>query len=385
MKVLWLASWYPSKNDLLTGDFFQRHAHAAALHHQVQVLHIKRDDAIKASIDKQTHRQGQLNETIVLYKPALHNVKGVSALISFFTWKRLMQKEVKEWIAANGKPDLIHVKAAWKAGLIALWCKKKYQIPYLVSEQYTGYFTEAKGLVPTFNWWEAYLLKKIFTNAANVLPVSNYLGKALQAKYGITYSVLDNVINTQIFQPKPNEQPNNPVTLLHVSLLNLQKNPLLLFKGLDILREKGFIFKLLLVAPPAPAHNYLSQFPLLARQVTLLPETNQEALAGLMQQADVLLFPSLFESFGLVGYEAIACGTKVVLSDIEVFKTYLANKPFVRFCHLQQPEDFANAIISLCNSGPFNKHEMHQFVANHFAPRIISKRINEIYAAFQAG
>ena len=59
MKILWLASWYPSKNDMLTGDFFQRHAKAASLHFTIDVLHIKRDDAIAIPIDKNiyhTHR-----------------------------------------------------------------------------------------------------------------------------------------------------------------------------------------------------------------------------------------------------------------------------------------------------------------------------------------
>ncbi|MBC7587335.1 MAG: hypothetical protein H7178_03165, partial [Chitinophagaceae bacterium] len=117
MKALWLASWYPSKNDLLTGDFFQRHAHAASLHHEIHVLHIKRDDAISGTVDKSFNQQANLSETIILYKPFLHVVKGAGTLFSAITWFALMKKEINQWMLQFGKPNIIHVKAAWKCGL----------------------------------------------------------------------------------------------------------------------------------------------------------------------------------------------------------------------------------------------------------------------------
>jgi len=380
MKALWLASWYPSKNDLLTGDFFQRYAQAASLHINVHVLHIKRDDAIEKTMDRSTREEKKLLETIVLYKPALHFIKGVSSIVSAFTWFRLMKREINQFVLQNGKPNIIHVKAAWKCGLIALWCKKKYGIPYMVSEHYTGYFEEAKGLVPTFNFVQHYFLRKIFTGADKVLPVSDYLGKALQKKYGIGYTVLDNVINTSIFKPSSHKTENPVFTLLHVSLLNRQKNPDVLFEACKILVENKFNFQLRLVAPEELAKRYLDRTPEIKPFVILLPETKQEDLAKIMQQADVLLFPSLFESFGLVAYEAIACGTPVILSKLEVFEKQLAGKNFVSFFEKNSAEDLATAIANRCNKGlDYQQDEMHRFVSNSFSEAAIAARFVELY------
>ena len=165
MRVLWLASWYPSKNDPLTGDFFQRHANIAAINHTIDVLHIKRDDQIQANIDISFSQKNNLSEKIILYKPFLHKIKFVSNFFSAIYWWRFNLKEINKYIQTHGKPDIIHVQAAWKCGLIALWYKKRLGISYLISEQYTGYFEEAKNKVPTFNLLQHYFLKKIFINA----------------------------------------------------------------------------------------------------------------------------------------------------------------------------------------------------------------------------
>ncbi len=383
MKALWLASWYPSKNDLLTGDFFQRHARAAALHVDVHVLHIKRDNSIQGTIDRTYSQQNErLYETIVLYKPPLYKVWGISTLFSAIIWFKLMKKEINQWMLQNGRPDIIHVKAAWKAGLMARRCKTKYGIPYFVSEQYTGYFKEAGGLVPTFNFVQHYFLRKIFQGADKVLPVSDYLGKALKERYGVDYTVLDNVINTSIFRPIDESYCNTIFTLLHVSLLNLQKNPDILFQAIRLLVEQSFSFRLHLVAPKDMAETYLHKYPETRPFIILLPETGQEELVKPMQEADLLLFPSAFESFGLVAFEAIACGTPVLLSRIEVFTNKLSGKEYVSFCQPNNAESLAASIIDMHKKGlKFNKNGMHQFVDASFSEQAIGRRFLELYRA----
>jgi len=50
--------------------------------------------------------------------------------------------------------------------------------------------------------------------------------------------------------------------------------------------------------------------------VTFLGRRSQEALPYYYASADVVVMPSLYESFGLVALEAMACGTPVVASDV---------------------------------------------------------------------
>ncbi len=378
MSVLWLASWYPSKNDPLTGDFFQRHANIAAINHTIDVIHIKRDDQISAKTDISFSQKNNLSEKIILYKPHFHSIKFVSTFFSAIYWWRFNLKVINEYIQLHGKPDFIHVQAAWKCGLIALWYKKRLGIPYFISEQYTGYFEAAKDIVPTFNFLQHYFLKRIFRNANKVLPVSDYLGKALQKKYNVNYTVLDNVIDTSIFKLLKSEKKNQIFTILHVSLFNLQKNPMYLLEACNILALQKNDFKLQIVAPRNIIESYLINFPKLTKHIELIPETNQLGLAKLMQQADIFIFPSLFESFGLVPYESIACGTPVIVSDIEVFRNKLIKQPFVQFCDLQNPTSLANAILTAQkNKDTINKNELFHFIQTRFSPEAISAQFKD--------
>lgn len=63
----------------------------------------------------------------------------------------------------------------------------------------------------------------------------------------------------------------------------------------------------------------------------------------LMKQADIVLFPSQDEGFGLVPCEAILCGTPVVTHDLPVMRELLQNDAYITNC--RNPEAFADTIF----------------------------------------
>jgi hypothetical protein len=48
INVLWLASWYPNRTDIFTGDFIERHAFAVSAFVKLTVLVVIKDDLLKA-------------------------------------------------------------------------------------------------------------------------------------------------------------------------------------------------------------------------------------------------------------------------------------------------------------------------------------------------
>jgi glycosyltransferase involved in cell wall biosynthesis len=151
-----------------------------------------------------------------------------------------------------------------------------------------------------------------------------------------------------------------------------------LLEACNILALQKNVFKLQIVAPRNIIESYLINFPKLTKHIELIPETNQLGLAKLMQQADIFIFPSLFESFGLVPYESIACGTPVIVSDIEVFRNKLIKQPFVQFCDLQNPTSLANAILTAQkNKDTINKNELFHFIQTRFSPEAISAQFKD--------
>jgi len=134
-KILWLVSWYPNKNDRFDGDFIQRHARAAAIFHTIHVIFVTETE-MEQPIEQEWHQATNITEQIIYFKKK----KGPFArLYRQLRWKKLFQKAVEEYISKNGKPDGTHVHIPWKSGLIALWLKKKYHTPFLVSEHWGMY------------------------------------------------------------------------------------------------------------------------------------------------------------------------------------------------------------------------------------------------------
>lgn len=80
----------------------------------------------------------------------------------------------------------------------------------------------------------------------------------------------------------------------------------------------------------------------LEEKVVFYEKVSDEELVTLYNEAQALIFPSIKEGFGLPALEALACGTPVILSDIDVFKEYFAAIGI--FFELNNAESFHQAL-----------------------------------------
>jgi len=80
----------------------------------------------------------------------------------------------------------------------------------------------------------------------------------------------------------------------------------------------------------------------LADRVTLLPFSNK--VEDRFSDADVFIFSSRYEGFGIVQVEALSCGLPIVASDIPITKELLKDKGIAEFYENENPEDLARAM-----------------------------------------
>jgi glycosyltransferase involved in cell wall biosynthesis len=350
MKIIWLASWYPNQIKPFDGDFIQRHAQAVSLYSNVQVIYVVRDATgeITNNVLVTEFSDGNLDEMIIYYycKPA-----GIfDKYFSFLKFKRVFKKAILQYVHKKGKPDLTHVHTGMKAGLMAMWLKRKFKIPYVVSEHWTGFLPEAKDNfenLPGFfkkNW------EKLIRNASGVSAVSSWLADKMRTKIKKQFPlvVIPNVVNTSIFFP--GQQHKKQLTkFVHVSGLDFQKNPESILEAFAIVKKSGHPFWLDIFGPPKKEVEAMVNELDLIDEVHFRGEVMQSELSGFFQQADALILYSRYETFGCVIIEANACGLPVIVSNIPVLKEIVKEGENGIFVKENDPQALAEKLLLFIN------------------------------------
>src|SRR6185295_1879159 len=138
MRVLWLASWYPSKANFLDGDFIERHAEAASLFNKIFVIHVVKSPTLpKNKIEKQEKIYSDNFSALIYYYPSFQKSgKLVDGIISNLFFCSLHFRAYKYYKKKFGRPQGILVQTGMKAGLIAVLFKFVFGIEYILFERW---------------------------------------------------------------------------------------------------------------------------------------------------------------------------------------------------------------------------------------------------------
>jgi glycosyltransferase involved in cell wall biosynthesis len=381
MKVLWLASIYPSKLFPYNGDFIQRHAQATSLFCQLEVMHIIKDEkgTITQNVKEISSSNNQLTERIIYYKPIKTSIRFIDRFLSSLKYKQLSRAAVKKYIAENGKPAFFHVHIAMKAGLTALWAKRKFKIPYLLSEHWGGYLHEAVPNIKDYNFIYHYYWNKIITGAKASTYVSAAFQKLMIKKYGIQNTlVIPNVVNTAIFYPGK-KIPDDKIRFIHISTMLYQKNPEAILRALALLKHE-FDFEIYICGPVTASQIELIAALELKPHVLIKGEVPQQELAKSLQQADALILYSRFETFGCVLIEANACGIPVIVSELEVFHEIVEEGVNGIFVPGENPEALAEKIKHFVKQKDnFDKNAIARNAADKYNYKQVGQQFINLY------
>jgi len=114
---------------------------------------------------------------------------------------------------------------------------------------------------------------------------------------------------------------NGQIALLHIGSAIPRKRIDVLLKVFSGVREVFPSARLLHVGGAfAPEQSELLTELKLHESVLVLPKVDRDVLAALYRRAALVLLPSEREGFGLPVVEAMACGTPVVASDLDVLR-----------------------------------------------------------------
>ncbi|NOT52471.1 MAG: glycosyltransferase [Chitinophagaceae bacterium] len=378
-KVLWLCSWYPGKTEPFNGDFIQRHAQAAALYNDIHVIHVTADSSgvIKETIAEIKKEEG-LVEHIVYYKKSM---TAWGRFIGHYKLLFLYKDAIRKYIGENGKPDLVHVHVPVKAGLLGLWMKKKYNIPYLVTEHWGIYNNVADlNYSGRTNWFKQYT-KKIFGHAARFISVSRFLAEGVnRLVIKKDYEVIPNVVNTDLFFYK--ERPAQALfRFIHVSNMVPLKNAEGIVRAFKLLQEKNNNAELVMVGDTNDfIRQYAAEEGLPAGKVLFKGETPYKEVAGEMQQANCFILFSNIENSPCVIGEALCCGLPVIATNVGGVPE-LVNESNSILIEAKDENALVNAMQQVMNDYmKYDRKEIAENARTTFSYSVIGKKFDGIYS-----
>ncbi|HVY73748.1 MAG TPA: glycosyltransferase [Puia sp.] len=320
-RILWLASWYPNKTDPYTGDFIRRQAIAVSAFHETILIFVTKyintgrsqPDYELPPVDGNYHLKEHLSyyretESVIPFYSALHS------LLQYFKAHLRLFRELK---LQENLPEIVHVQVAMKAGLIAWYLKRKYGIPFVITEHWSGYVDNGPDPLKSKSFLFRFLLKKILREAACFLPVSENLRDAVQQKApGLKTRIIPNVVDTSLFNEDDHSNPQR-FRFIHVSSIHPLKNVDSILSAFERLIESGIKADLVIVGPaPSELQHRVAGNPRLKDQVYFTGEVSYEEVAAELKKSDAFVLFSKTENLPCVILEALCCGIPVISTRV---------------------------------------------------------------------
>ncbi len=189
-----------------------------------------------------------------------------------------------------------------------------------------------------------------------VVAVSHWLAEETRQRFGLctTCQVIHNFVDTEVFRPQENPcccareclaKPGEKI-VVHVSNFRPVKRVGDVIRVFSrIVRETPAVLLMVGDGPEYDGAVQLAQELGIAQQVRFLGL--QDDVRTLLGFADLFLFPSEYESFGLAVLEAMACGVPVVCSNGGGLPEVMVDGETGYLCGVGQVEEMAARAIEI--------------------------------------
>ena len=233
----------------------------------------------------------------------------------------------RQWKALRREgwmPDVVQLNVIQKQGILALWLKKRYGIPYVIVEHWSGFLPENGAYQRNNGSLKRKIYEKIAAEASVILPVSERLKEAMQT-CGIQnarWEKIHNVVDDFFFEKEESRKSNveRRKTLLHVSCFDeAAKNVKGLLRAAKMLTEKRQDWQLVLVGTGADykeVRAYAETLAFPAGTLRWTGELTPREVAEEMHKADAFVLPSNYENAPVVLSESLAMGLPIIASRV---------------------------------------------------------------------
>ena len=237
-----------------------------------------------------------------------------------------MITKANEIINKNGKFDVIHAHD-WLVAYSAKSIKESYNIPLIStihateSGRNSGIHDETQRYINDSEWMLTYESSEVIVN-------SNYMKNEVQRLFGLPYdkiNVIPNGVNLQLFSNvnidydfRRQYAMDNEKIILYVGRLVYEKGIQNLIAAMPKILERYHDSKLIICGRGGMIDELREQVKYLGieNKVYFAGYCDSKKMQKMYKCADVAVFPSTYEPFGIVAIESMLSGTPTIVSDV---------------------------------------------------------------------
>ena len=249
-----------------------------------------------------------MGHDVIMLTPDLFNTMPMPAYkeirLALFPGRRLAR------LIEAANPHAIHIATEGPLGLAARRFCIRRGLPFSTSfHTRFGEYLHARTGFPLS--WSYAFLRWFHKPAATIMVATQSLQAELKARGFGTPSIWSRGVDTALFHPRPELQGPHPLGLkrpvhLYVGRVAIEKN-------IDAFLEADIAGSKLVVGEGPRLEHLKKHYP----QAHFAGALFGEALAEAYAAADVFVFPSRTDTFGLVLIEALASGTPVAAYPVQ--------------------------------------------------------------------
>lgn len=237
-----------------------------------------------------------------------------------------MITKANEIINKNGKFDVIHAHD-WLVAYSAKSIKESYNIPLIStihateSGRNSGIHDETQRYINDSEWMLTYESSEVIVN-------SNYMKNEVQRLFGLPYdkiNVIPNGVNLQLFSNvnidydfRRQYAMDNEKIILYVGRLVYEKGIQNLIAAMPKVLDRYYDSKLIICGRGGMIDELREQVKYLGieNKVYFAGYCDSKKMQKMYKCADVAVFPSTYEPFGIVAIESMLSGTPTIVSDV---------------------------------------------------------------------
>ncbi len=377
LNVLTLCSWYPNDNNPTLGNFVQKHSDTIALENRAVSLAIF--PSLNDSSVRLVHtKRNDLDELVLYYPKQEEGIAPIRKIKNFLSHRKAFKLGYAKVLDLMGKPDVVHLNIVYPMGIWALWLKQRFKIPYVITENSSGFHVDTEHAYPKRI---LRLCSVVLRNASVLLPVSSNLKGSLQKLSGSSsFEIICNVVDEKLFESS--YQPSTSRSrLIHIStgvdsIKNLSGmirvvNRLSLDHPdlhLDIISDGDIEYAKKL-------HGELGG----ATCVDFHSTKSTKEIAEMIASSDALLMFSNYENFPCVIAESMMSGKPVISSNVNGIPEHVHEENGI----LVDPRDeeaLGNAIVAFTTGElGFDSKKIRAYAMEHFSYKGVGEKFTNIY------